>query len=503
MTPSTAPIAAPAESAAAQVLDLARAEAGPAGVEAEVVVYQTEYALTRFANSFIHQNVAESTVSVQLRLHTDGRTAAGSTTITDPESPRDLVRRTVAAARLCPPDPQWAGLAAPAPVLPGPEVDEATAHANPQDRARRVRDFVQAADGLTTAGYCSTLYWSATFANSAGQTATSAAAQAAIDAIARAEGADGLARVATGRLADLDGAVLGARAAAKARAAANPIELAPGRYEVVLEPTAVADLLTLMAFYGFNGKAVNERRSFVEIGEPQFDPAISLVDDPFAPGSTALTFDCEGTPRRRLTMVDAGRTTAVAHDRRTAAQAGTESTGHAVPGGTAAGAIAAALQLLPSGSAGGGGASGGSVDGGSAGGGSVDGGGVDGGSASSGRAAEVDGPAADASVAALVSQVERGLLVTDNWYTRVLDPRTLVVTGLTRNGVWLIEDGQITRPVQNLRFTQSYPEALAPGAVLAVGSHGVTLPNGWWEGMACHAPALRLRSWNYTGNASG
>lgn len=478
MTPSTAPITAPADRVAAQVLDLARAEAGPAGVEVEVVVYQTEYALTRFANSFIHQNVAESTVSVQLRLHTDGRTAAGSTTITDPDSLGDLVRRTIAAARLCPPDPQWAGLAAPAPVLPGPEVDEATAHANPEDRARRVRDFVQAAGGLTTAGYCSTLHLAATFANSAGQAATAAAAQAAIDAIARADGADGLARVAAGRLADLDGAVLGARAAAKARAAANPVELAPGRYEVVLEPTAVADLLTLMAFYGFNGKAVNERRSFVEVGEPQFDAAISLVDDPFAPGSTALAFDCEGTPRRRLTLVDAGRTAAVAHDRRTAAQAGTESTGHALPGGAAAGAIAAALQLQPAGGPGNG-------------------------SVASGSAGEVDGPAADASVAALVSQVERGLLVTDNWYTRVLDPRTLVVTGLTRNGVWLIEDGQITRPVQNLRFTQSYPEALAPGAVLAVGSHGVTLPNGWWEGMTCHAPAIRLRSWNYTGNASG
>ena len=101
-----------------------------------------------------------------------------------------------------------------------------------------------------------------------------------------------------------------------------------------------------------------------------------------------------------------------------------------------------------------------------------------------------------------MAQVSRGLLVTDNWYTRVLDPRTLVVTGLTRNGVWLIESGEITTPVQNLRFTQSYPEGLGPGAVLGVGSHSVALPSDW-GGLRHRAPALRLASWQYTGNASG
>ena len=462
---------------AAEVLDLVGRAAG--GAEAEVQVDRTDYALTRFANSFIHQNVAERTVGVRLRLHVQGRTAAGSTTLTDPDALHVLVDRTLAAARLCPPDPQWPGLAGTAPIQPAPPVDEATTHATPEDRANRVRAFVAAADGLETAGYCSTLRWSSTFANSAGQEATAQAAQAVLDGIARAGAAadsprgaaDGLARLAAARLADLDGSALGARAAHKARAATDPYELPPGRYEVVLEPTAVADLLTVIAFYGLNGKAVNERRSFVELGADQFDASLSLVDDPFAVGSTALPFDCEGTPRQRLAFVDGGTTSAVAHDRRTAAQAGTASTGHALPGGAAAGAIPVALRLLP-------GPAGAEVG-------------------------EVDGPAADTAVAALVAQVERGLLVTDNWYTRVLDPRTLVVTGLTRNGLWLIENGQITRPVQNLRFTQSYPDALAPGAVLGIGSHAVAIPNGWWEGMTLHAPALRLRSWNYTGNATG
>jgi hypothetical protein len=108
----------------------------------------------------------------------------------------------------------------------------------------------------------------------------------------------------------------------------------------------------------------------------------------------------------------------------------------------------------------------------------------------------------DPGAADLVSRVERGLLVTDLWYTRVLDPKTLVVTGLTRNGVWLIEDGKLTTPVRNLRFTQSYPQALAPGAVNGIGPVTTILPTpmalGWTR-----APALHLASWNFTGGASG
>jgi predicted Zn-dependent protease len=230
----------------------------------------------------------------------------------------------------------------------------------------------------------------------------------------------------------------------------------------------VNDLLASLAMYGFNAKAVAERQSFVELDLVQFDPAVTLVDDPLNGG---LPFDVEGTPRDRLTLVDAGVTTAVAHDRRTAAAAGVTSTGHAVPGAGAFGALLCDLRLVPD-------------------------------SSRPRITGEADGPAADADVAALVSQVGRGLLVSDFWYTRVLDPRSLVMTGLTRNGVWLVEDGQVVGPVQNLRFTQSYPDALAPGAVLGVGTHAIALPAEWGT-RTYHAAPLRLASWNCTGNASG
>ena len=120
---------------------------------------------------------------------------------------------------------------------------------------------------------------------------------------------------------------------------------------------------------------------------------------------------------------------------------------------------------------------------------------------STGQEPHEGGPIA-ASARPLVAGVERGLLVTDLWYTRVLDQKTLVITGLTRNGVWLIEDGEVTRAVGNLRFTQSYREALAPGAVRAIAAEAVPVPDRH-AGDRITVPALHLASWNLTGNASG
>ncbi|MEU4676713.1 metallopeptidase TldD-related protein [Micromonospora sp. NPDC023737] len=458
---------------AGQVVELVRRVGGP-GAEAEAVVTRADLALTRFANSFIHQNVAESGVGVRLRVHVDGRTAAGSGSEVSPEGLRALVERTLAAARLCPPDPAWPGLTPPTPTSASGPVDEATAYADPDERAERVRAFVDAAGGLEAAGYCRTTHRSSGFANSAGHSAYGHAVEAAMDGIARAGGADGVARLCADRLADIDGVALGARAAAKARAAVAPVELPPGRYEVVFEPAAVADLLQNLSWYGFNGKRHAERQSFAEPGTAQFDPAVTVVDDPLA--AVDLPFDVEGTPRRRLTLVEAGITAAVVHDRRTAADAGAQSTGHGITGGASFGPIPRNLRLLGS-------------DG-------------TGGDADGGPGGPAAGAVADRDTAALVAQVARGLLVSDLWYTRVLDPKSLVVTGLTRNGVWLIEDGEVTSAVRDFRFTESYPRALGPGRVLGLGRRPVRQPDRldgvWWEG-----PPLRLAEWNFTGGASG
>ena len=230
-------------------------------------------------------------------------------------------------------------------------------------------------------------------------------------------------------------------------------------------------MLGNLASWGFSGRMVTERRSFVAPGTDQFDPAVTLVDDPLA---VSLGFDGEGTPTARRVLVEQGRTREVTHDRRTAAEAGTQSTGHAVAGGLGAGPSARHLGLLPSG-------------------------------VEDEVATEVEGPAADSSVADLVAGMERGVLVSDFWYTRVLDSRTLSLTGLTRNGVWLVEGGEVTRPVTNFRFTQSYEQALAPGNLRGVGRTTTPVPGDTYASTSPRfsCPALHLASWNFTGGASG
>lgn len=454
---------------AARALEIARRVAGPAA-DVEVSVHRDALALTRFANSFIHQNVADTTTSVRLRVHRDGRTATGNASGGSTDALQGLVERTLAAAALLPPDRRWPGLCPSGALHGAGNVDEATVAAAPTERAAMVRAFVDAAGGLETAGYCRSVSRDAAYANSAGHAVAGRASSAAFDGIARTGGADGVARDTAVRLSDLDGHRLGQVAAAKARAAVDPRDLPPGRYQVVLEPGAMADVLQLLAWYGFNGKAVTEHTSFVEVGAPQFDAAVDLFDDPVHEDAIGVPFDDDGTPKQRLALVDAGVTAGVTYDRRTATDSGATSTGHADAYSATIGPRAEHLRLQPA--------------------------------AARGAAATADGPYADSSVAELVAGVTHGLLVSDFWYTRVLDPRTLVITGLTRNGVWLIEGGQVTRPVTNLRFTQSYADALAPGAVVSVGTHIARVPDRWALA-STDTPALHLASWNFTGGASG
>ncbi len=444
------------ESLAEQVLELVGGRA-----EAEVTASAGRSALTRFANSNIHQNVAEDHLGVRLRLATDGRLAGASTDRTDGQGLERLVQTTFEAARLRPPDERWPGLTPPEPVHPGgpaavAHYDVATHRAPAAERADVVRAFVEEAPELSAAGYCSSGGYEVFFANSAGRRVGGRTSHATVDGIHRSGAppepvADGSGWQFSVRLSALDGARAGATAAAKARAGADALELAPGRYQVVLEPPCVADLLDFLVGYGFSAKAYGEERSFVRLGEAQFDPAVNLADHAGDDRAVSLAFDAEGTPRRRLELVADGVATNLLHDRRTAAQAGTQSTGHATPGGESYGPAPSTVVMA----------------------------------------------AGHATPDEMVATVDRGLLVTEFWYTRILDPKTQVVTGLTRNGVFLIEGGEVTGAVSNLRFTQSFAEALAPGNVVAVGS------DTRLRGTGAIVPSLHLASWNFTGGARG
>ena len=427
--------------------------------DALVTCAQGTNALTRFANSRIHQNMAGDDHHVRLRIVVDdGRIAQASTTRLDPESLERLVESTIAAARLCPPDPEYPGLATPAPLAEVDHFDPLTAAGTPDARAEVVADFVATGPDLESAGYCSTDADTHVMCSTTGFRYASRSSMAQVDAIHRAAAVDGpptdgYAQITSMHLADLDGRRVGEVAAAKAIGGAHPIELGPGTYEVVLEPRAVAAMLLFPAYLGFNGKAHAEGTSFAHLGEAQFDERITLWDDGTDPRSLGRPYDAEGTPKHRLDLIAAGVTVGLAHDRRSAALAGVDPTGSSI-GQESFGGYPGDLFL-----AGG-----------------------------------------DESLEQLIGGVERGLLVTDFWYNRILDPKTQVVTGLTRNGLFLIEGGQVVGPVQNLRYTQSVVGALAAGHVLGIGNDAQLVSN---EGGLVHVPSLRLRSWAFTGGAQG
>ena len=439
-------------------LDIARRVIEIVGdrAEAETVATVGRLALTRFANSFIHQNVSEDSVGIWLRVAADGRVAALQGNRFDDDSLRRLVDGALEAAALQPRDEEWPGVAARASIPKVRHVDKATKDVAPELRASLVKDFIDAGEGLSGAGYCDSMFQEQSFVNTSGQEATGEDTRATIDGIHQTGKSAGSAHQTSIAIGEIDGGAAGRLAADRARRGLDAFDLKPGEYEVVLAPECIATIAIFLSFYGFSGKAVNEGQSFVDLGTQQFDEQIDLTDDPLSPGALGVPFDTEGTPKRRLDLVARGVTSGIAHDRRSAKKAGAESTGHGNPQSAVWGPVAADLVVR-------------------------------------------DG---DESVEDMIAAVDRGLYVATFNYCRILDPKTTVVTGLTRNGTFMIENGKITGAVTNMRFTQSFVGALGSGNVLALGDDSRFADSEFGAGFV-RAPSVRLAAWNFTGGAEG
>lgn len=426
------------------------------GAEAEVVVSEGNLALTRFANSFIHQNVAEEGEAVSLRVAVNGRVASARTTVTATEPLKAFVEGALETAALQPIDPDWPGLAPPAEVATVEHDDTATYDASPAARADLVKAFVDAGSGLLAAGYCQTEGRTVAFANSAGHSAKGRHTSAIIDGIHQTATSAGGAHAASVAIGDLDGAAVGEIAARRAMDSAAPFDAKPGEYEVILAPEAMATIAVFLGFYGFNGKMLSEGQSFVDLGERQFDERFRMWDDVSDPRAMGVPFDTEGTPKARFDLVIDGVTSDVAHNRKTAKKLGVESTGNNITGSESWGPVPTNVFV---------------------------GGG-------------------DQSVDELIAHVERGIYVSMFNYCRILDPKTMVVTGLTRNGTFMIENGRISDAVTNLRFTQSFVDALGEGRILGLGDDARFADSEFAPGIM-YVPTMHLGSWNFTGGAEG
>jgi PmbA protein len=438
---------------AEDVLRLAVAEGA---TEAEVLVAGGDEALTRFANSEIHQNVAESDVRVSLRFVRGRRIGVASSGRTDPDALRGLAETAGRIATIAEETPDWPGL--PAAEPPEPVVGAfalATADASPELRATGVRDVIAAADaaGVGAFGSFSTGVETIAVASTAGIRAAEARTAARLLTVTMGpDNGTGYAEAAAVDATRIDAAAVGREAAEKARRSARPVDLPPGDYPVVLEEYAVADLLDNLGYVGFSGLAVEEERSFFEPGRRIGSELVTIVDDARDPAGMPAAFDYEGVPTRRVVMVENGVCREIVHDAGTAARAGVPSTGHGLPAPNPWGPFPLHSAMA----------------------------------AGSTRREE------------LIRGLRRGLLVTRFHYTNVVHGKLAVITGMTRDGTFLVEDGEVVGPVRNLRFTQSYLDALA--AVEAVSSERRLLRG---ELGAVLVPAVRIGSWRFTGATAG
>ena len=431
------------------LLGLAVAEGA---TEAEVLVAGGDDALTRFANSEIHQNVAESDIRVSLRFVRGRRIGVASSGRTDPDALRGLAEVAGRIAAIAEETPDWPGLPAADTIVP---VEGAfalgTADASPELRAAGVRAVIAAADaaGVGAFGSFSTGVEMVAVASTTGIRAAEARTAARLLTVTMGpDDGTGYAEAAAVDASAIDAAAVGREAAEKARRSVRPVDLEPGDYPVVLEEYAVADLLDNLGFVGFSGLSVEEERSFFEPGRRIGSELVTIVDDARDPAGMPAAFDYEGVPTRRVVMVESGVCREIVHDAGTAARAGVPSTGHGLPAPNPWGPFplhsAMAAGSTPRGE--------------------------------------------------LVRGLRRGLLVTRFHYTNVVHPKLAVITGMTRDGTFLVEDGEVVGPVRNLRFTQSYLDALA--AVEAVSSERRLLRG---ELGAVLVPAVRIGSWRFTG----
>jgi len=422
--------------------------------EAEALVIADDSSLTRFANSEIHQNVAESSQTVNLRFVSGRRIACLSTGRHDDDGLRLLVERAAVVVRNVEELEDWAGLPKPdgaSAVHPAATWSAATADATPELRADGVRAVISAADEAAVIAYgsFSTGTGAVAVANSVGIRAAEQRASSQLVTVSMSpEGGTGYAEMVALDASTIDAAAIGREAASKARATDKAVSLPPDDYPVVLDEYAVVDITDYLGYLGFSALAVQEGRSFVEIGKRIGSELVTVVDDGADPAGLPMSFDYEGVPKQRVTMVERGVCRGVVYDAQTAAREGRRSTGHGLPAPNPYGPFPFNTVMA----------------------------------------------AGTTSREELLGGLDRGLLVTRFHYTNTVHPKLMIITGMTRDGTFLVEDGRIVGPVRNLRFTQSYLDALA--GVSAVGSSRKTI-KGFLGGAV--VPAVRIDAWTFTG----
>ncbi|MCL7452622.1 MAG: TldD/PmbA family protein [Anaerolineae bacterium] len=430
--------------------------------QTEVVIMAGENYLTRFANSSIHQNVAEADTEVRIRVvlrdpgSQGARVGVATTNNLGDEALARTLENALEIARLQPANPAFRSL--PGPDRPLAEVDafsEVTASCTPEQRARGAGEIcLMARDaGVVASGALTTSVLELAVINSLGIRAYQSATLADINTVVMSDTSAGYAASLAMDFDTLDFEALGREAVEKCLHSQNPRALEHGEYTVILEPYAVQDLVQMLAYTGLGALAYQEGRSFLtgKLGEQIVDARVSIWDDGLSSDGIPWSFDFEGVPKQRVDLIEKGVARGVVYDSyRASKEEGKQSTGHALPAPNNMGPFPWNVFFGPG----------------------------------------------DATLDEIVASTERGIYVTRFHYTRPVEPKKVVITGMTRDGTFLIENGEIAYPLKNLRFTQSYLEAL--NSVEMIGNK-LRLLSGMGNVVRDSVPALKLGRFRFTG----
>ena len=421
------------------------------GVQTEIFIERSAGALTRFADNEISQNVYNDSSSVSMRFVDSGRTSKVTLNQFDGAALEHAVKTGLETLKWQKKDKNLLPLAGPRPIERGRSVfSKETAELPPLYRAQKIKDLVRACKktGQLAYGTLENGLNSYTVANSRGVFAKHLESYITYSVTVKDRDGFGWAETPASAAGDIDFEAVNRTARLKAAMSKNPRSIKPGIYPVILEPAAAADLLSYLCVFGFGGQFYNEGASFVSgnLGKTLLSPRLSLEDNALDGQAPGIPFDFEGQPRSRVFLVEKGKLNAVVHDRKTAAAAKTVSTGHSLPQPNGFTPFPLNISVRPG----------------------------------------------DSSVEEMIKNSEKAVLITQFHYTNLLRPLTVEMTGMTRNGTFLVENGKISKPLKNMRFTQSMVKAFRE--VDAVGRKAELCQV--WGKLSC--PAFKLKAFNFS-----
>jgi predicted Zn-dependent protease len=424
--------------------------------QTEALFFGNESGLTRYANSTIHQNVSETNSKIYFRAIIDKKIGVASTNSFKRDDLKTALNNAMEIAKNQRENPFFTSLSEKSKFAKIKTHFKKTASFTPAQRAFEIKKVFDLAAklNLTVAGSFSTSESEVAVVNSLGVNCYQPLTASAINMVIMSENSSGYADALYRDVSQIDVEKLAEIAIQKCLDSKNPKTLDPGEYDVVLEPTAVANLLEWMNYIGFGSKAFQEKTSFLadKIGEKIMGENITIYDDGNDESAVAFPFDFEGVPKKKVFLIQNGIAKGVVYDTMAANKDKVKSTGHALTPDSSEGALCLNLFLK----------------------------------------------AGNSSLKKMIESVEKGLLITRFHYINgLLDTRNALMTGMTRDGTFWIENGKIKHGVKNLRFTESMLKAFSN--VLQI-SRDRKIVNSWWEDLGCIvAPAMLIKDFKFTG----